>query len=128
MTKEKALLVFGIIIIAIPNLGFPNIAEKIILTFFGVLVIIIAYGIHFEKNKSIKKQEFVRPIKEKDVVSFRQTKEFNQVQSKEESINEDVIVEKNIFPKEEITGFKYVNRQTKKPEIKRSVQENESPS
>ena len=87
MTKEKSLLILGIIVIALPNLGFPNGLEKIIFAVLGVLVIIAAYAMHFEKNKKTKTKKSVS-----------------------QSVEDNSVVVAKTPTKEEITGFTYIKK------------------
>lgn len=126
MTKEKTLLIFGIFVIVVPHLGFPNVIEKIILSFFGFLIIIIAYGIHFEKNKKLKNDFPVTKPLSKIITQELNNKE-EKPPEKETLKEEDVVIVNKInFPKEEVTGFKYVSR-PRKTEVKKVYQENEAP-
>lgn len=96
MSKEKILFVIGVLTIAVPNLGFPNLIEKIIFVFLGALVIIVAYGLRFDRNKTKK-------IMKKEKIPVARATEIQ---------NDDVEIIKN-SSKEEITGFSYVKKDVK---------------
>jgi len=96
MTKEKFILILGVIVAVLPNLGFSNDVEKIVAAVIGLLIIVIAYGIHFDKKRNSKK----------DTVLQDRREVFEKM--KEEDGSSDVKVVKK---KEELTGFSYVNRE-----------------
>jgi uncharacterized membrane protein YfcA len=51
MFKEKFLLIVGVLVVALPNFGFSNLAEKIIALVLGLIVIFFAYGMYFRKTR-----------------------------------------------------------------------------
>lgn len=94
MHKEKTLLISGIVIIALPHLGFPNLTEKIIFLILGLGVIAIAYAYFFHKTKKPVKAPRTPKQKASTVVAA-----------------EDVVVETpRPQTKEEITGFTFIKR------------------
>lgn len=111
MTKEKTLLIIGILIIALPNFGFPNLVEKIVSIFFGLLIISLAYAIHFEKNKKIK--TITKTVKVKEVRKQKEPKkEIIQTET------EDVVLVESPLKKEEITGFTFIKKDVVKNDQK----------
>lgn len=91
MTREKFLFILGIIVIALPNLGFPNFTEKIIFLVLGLGIIIIAYGYYFAKTKKVAKP--VRVSKPKSVATL-----------------EEPVANPRPQTKEEMTGFTFIKR------------------
>lgn len=87
MTKEKTLLILGIIIIVLPHLGFPNGLEKIIFAALGAFIIILAYSVHFKKEKKVKRTPRTAT-----------------------SIQQQTPAPTQTLDKEEITGFTYIKK------------------
>ncbi len=96
MSREKLLFVLGIVVIALPNLGFPNLTEKIIFLVLGLGIIIIAYGYYFSKPKRVVKS--IRTAKSKSVQA-----------------TEELPVNPTPQTKEEITGFTFIKRNGEEP-------------
>ncbi len=55
MTREKILFIVAVLIMIAPHLGLTNLMEQIVLFVFGLIVIICAYGIYFDKKARAKK-------------------------------------------------------------------------
>lgn len=95
MSKERSLLILGLVIMAFPNLGFPNSVEKIFAAILGLLVILVGYRIYFERSS--KKQALThKPKFESQTPKIDRTVDLRPSNKKFEQ-------------KEEITGFTYVN-------------------
>ncbi len=111
MTKEKTLLILGIIVIALPNMGVPNLVEKIISLVIGFLVIILVYALHFEKKKKIRTEIQVK-LPEQDVVKEKVKR---AVRAKTEK--NSVISPIKISQGENLTGFTYISHPSRKTTI-----------
>lgn len=51
MAGAKRLFIVGILVMALPHLGFIGMIENIIYFVFGLLILVSAYGIYLEKKK-----------------------------------------------------------------------------
>jgi predicted transcriptional regulator with HTH domain len=55
MSREKILFLISVIMIVLPHFGLTNLMEQISFFILGLVVMIFAYGIYFEKrSKKIK--------------------------------------------------------------------------
>lgn len=55
MTREKTLFIIAILIMIAPHLGLTNLMEQIALFVFGLIILIFAYGMYFEKRNRASK-------------------------------------------------------------------------
>ena len=55
MSREKTLFIIAILIMVLPHLGFPNLVERITLLIFGLIILIFAYSLYFDKKKKVKR-------------------------------------------------------------------------
>jgi CDP-diacylglycerol pyrophosphatase len=55
MTREKTLFIIALLVMIMPHVGLTNTMEQIALFVLGLIVIIFAYGMYFERRASIKK-------------------------------------------------------------------------
>ncbi len=62
MGRAKRLFIIGLMVMALPHLGFVGMIENIIYFTFGLIIFISAYGIYMEKkNNSEKISQVVEP-------------------------------------------------------------------
>lgn len=55
MNREKTLFIIAVLIMVIPHLGLTNLMEQIALFVLGLIILIFAYGMYFEKRGNVKK-------------------------------------------------------------------------
>lgn len=124
MKREKALFILAVLVMMIPNLGFTSMIEKIAYAAIGIILILIAYGIHFDKKRKIAKEKMIvaEPVREPAAqfehqakprrTYIRREKPTPAPIIQEESID-DVIVEAPKPKTPDSYGFTYVKRETK---------------
>ena len=55
MNREKTLFIIAVLMMVIPHLGLTNLFEQIALFVLGLIVLIFAYGMYFDKMANTKK-------------------------------------------------------------------------
>lgn len=105
MSKEKILFILGILVIALPHLGFPSGLEKIIFAVFGIIIILISYAFFF-RSKNITPERAVKKTRQPSVRKPRST--VAPMAIPEEKT--ETVQEADIQQPEENTGFTFVKR------------------
>lgn len=62
MNREKTLFIIAILVMIAPHLGLTNLMEQITLFVFGLIILIFAYGIYFEKRGATTKARAKRKL------------------------------------------------------------------
>ncbi len=108
MSKEKILFILGILVIALPHLGFPNGLEKIIFAVFGITIVLISYAFFF-RSKNIAPERAIKKTRQPSVRKPRTTIAPAITPEEKEEKTESVQETATQQP-EENTGFTFVKR------------------
>lgn len=107
MSKEKFLFILGILVIALPHLGFPNGLEKIIFAVFGITTVLISYAFFF-RSKNIAPERAIKKTRQPSVRKPRTT--IAPAITPEEEEKTESVQETATQQSEENTGFTFVKR------------------
>ncbi len=62
MTREKTLFIIAILVMVLPHLGFPNLVERISLLILGLIIMIFAYTLYFDRKKKVVRKPATKKV------------------------------------------------------------------
>jgi hypothetical protein len=62
MSREKTLFIIAILVMVLPHLGFPNLVERISLLILGLIIMIFAYSLYFDRKKKVVRKPATKKV------------------------------------------------------------------